>query len=505
MSPTHRLPGGAAGPVAGRAHRRPDPRRHRHRRHHRQGRCRQAHQPGRRRQVIDRVDIEKIIDRVDIQKIIERVDINAIVDKHRHRRPGRADRARLDHRPLDHRRPDRDPRRHPRPGRRAGRLHLALGQPADRAAEEAASTGPRARRCWSRRSWRRHDDRARPRPRADRRPAGPLRRRGQPAGRVRGRRRRLVGRLHARRRPPQRGGEAGHRSLVHPHQPPDPRLHRRCRLGVRLLHLPVGGQRQDPRHGRLRPAGGHGARVGRSAGVRPSCAPSGWRSRCSSPWASGSWASCSSASAVGSTTSSPAPPSSTTGTPGPPGCAGSPARRAPAARAHRRRRTRRARARLGGGPGGPARPSTMPRMSFTEVSRPHPQVAVVTLNRPERMNAMAFDVMIPFRDALREIGSDNDVRVVVITGAGRGFCSGADHENPGTMPNMDGLDATHHRPALHGDARRRDHHHPAAAPAGHRRRQRGRHRRRLLPGAGGRHQDRRATRPTSGPPASTTA
>ena len=81
----------------------------------------------------------------------------------------------------------------------------------------------------------------------------------------------------------------------------------------------------------------------------------------------------------------------------------------------------------------------MPRMSFTEVSRPHPQVAVVTLNRPERMNAMAFDVMIPFRDALRDIGSDNGVRVVVITGAGRGFCSGADHENPGTMPNMDGL------------------------------------------------------------------
>ena len=81
----------------------------------------------------------------------------------------------------------------------------------------------------------------------------------------------------------------------------------------------------------------------------------------------------------------------------------------------------------------------MPRMSFTEISRPHPHVAVVTLNRPERMNAMAFDVMIPFRDALREIGSDNNVRIVVITGAGRGFCSGADHENPGTMPNMEGL------------------------------------------------------------------
>jgi enoyl-CoA hydratase len=74
-----------------------------------------------------------------------------------------------------------------------------------------------------------------------------------------------------------------------------------------------------------------------------------------------------------------------------------------------------------------------------EVSTPHPHVAVVTLNRPERMNAMAFDVMIPFRDTLREIGYDNTVRVVVITGAGHGFCSGADLEDPGTIPHIDGL------------------------------------------------------------------
>ena len=139
---------------------------------------------------------------------------------------------------------------------------------------------------------------------------------------------------------------------------------------------------------------------------------------------------------------------------------------------------------------GVTRASTMPRMSFTEITRPHPQVAVVTLNRPERMNAMAFDVMIPFRDALREIGNDNAVRVVVITGAGRGFCSGADHENPGTMPNMDGLTLPDHRAALHGDARRRHLDHPPTAPARHRRRQRGRHRRRLLPRPGGRHPDR---------------
>jgi enoyl-CoA hydratase len=82
---------------------------------------------------------------------------------------------------------------------------------------------------------------------------------------------------------------------------------------------------------------------------------------------------------------------------------------------------------------------TMPVMSFVEVTKPHPHTALVTLNRPERMNAMAFDVMIPFRDALREIGSDNDVRVVIVTGAGSGFCSGADLEDPGTIPHIDGL------------------------------------------------------------------
>ena len=59
-------------------------------------------------------------------------------------------------------------------------------------------------------------------------------------------------------------------------------------------------------------------------------------------------------------------------------------------------------------------------MSFVLVDRPDPQVAVVTLNRPERMNAMAFDVMVPLRDALAEIGQDNEVRAVVLTGAGAG-------------------------------------------------------------------------------------
>ena len=78
-------------------------------------------------------------------------------------------------------------------------------------------------------------------------------------------------------------------------------------------------------------------------------------------------------------------------------------------------------------------------MSFVLVDKPRPHVTLVTLNRPERMNAMAFDVMIPFREVLEEISYDNDTRVVVITGAGHGFCSGADLEDSGHVPNIAGL------------------------------------------------------------------
>jgi enoyl-CoA hydratase len=78
-------------------------------------------------------------------------------------------------------------------------------------------------------------------------------------------------------------------------------------------------------------------------------------------------------------------------------------------------------------------------MSFVLIEKPRPHVALVTLNRPERMNSMAFDVMIPLRDALEEVSLDNDTRVVVLTGAGHGFCSGADLEDAGTIPNIAGL------------------------------------------------------------------
>jgi enoyl-CoA hydratase len=73
------------------------------------------------------------------------------------------------------------------------------------------------------------------------------------------------------------------------------------------------------------------------------------------------------------------------------------------------------------------------------VDRQRPDVALVTLNRPERMNSMAFDVMVPLKKLLDELTYDNSVRVIVLTGAGRGFSSGADHKSAGSVPNVDGL------------------------------------------------------------------
>jgi enoyl-CoA hydratase/carnithine racemase len=53
-------------------------------------------------------------------------------------------------------------------------------------------------------------------------------------------------------------------------------------------------------------------------------------------------------------------------------------------------------------------------------------VATVTFSRPERLNALTFEVYADLRDLLTEIPHRDDVRVLVITGTGRGFCSGGD-------------------------------------------------------------------------------
>ena len=53
-------------------------------------------------------------------------------------------------------------------------------------------------------------------------------------------------------------------------------------------------------------------------------------------------------------------------------------------------------------------------------------VATITLNRPERLNAISVEMLELLTQKLAEAEADGDVRVIVLTGAGRGFCSGLD-------------------------------------------------------------------------------
>src|SRR5207247_2919782 len=56
----------------------------------------------------------------------------------------------------------------------------------------------------------------------------------------------------------------------------------------------------------------------------------------------------------------------------------------------------------------------------------HDGIATITLNRPERLNAITFEVYHELTDFFAKLRDEKDVRVVVITGAGRAFCSGGD-------------------------------------------------------------------------------
>jgi enoyl-CoA hydratase/carnithine racemase len=56
----------------------------------------------------------------------------------------------------------------------------------------------------------------------------------------------------------------------------------------------------------------------------------------------------------------------------------------------------------------------------------HDGIATITLNRPERLNAITFEVYRELTDAFAALRDEREVRVVVITGAGRAFCSGGD-------------------------------------------------------------------------------
>jgi enoyl-CoA hydratase len=69
-------------------------------------------------------------------------------------------------------------------------------------------------------------------------------------------------------------------------------------------------------------------------------------------------------------------------------------------------------------------------MPNLELTYPRPDLAVLTLTRPEKLNALSYELVEDLHATLDAIRANNDCRVVVLTGAGRGFCSGLDLTDP---------------------------------------------------------------------------
>lgn len=65
-----------------------------------------------------------------------------------------------------------------------------------------------------------------------------------------------------------------------------------------------------------------------------------------------------------------------------------------------------------------------------ELTHPRPEIAVLTLNRPDKLNALDYELVEELHRTLDALGADNTCRAVVLTGAGRGFCSGLDLTSP---------------------------------------------------------------------------
>ena len=77
-------------------------------------------------------------------------------------------------------------------------------------------------------------------------------------------------------------------------------------------------------------------------------------------------------------------------------------------------------------------------MDYTEIAyEVEDQVATITLDRPDRLNAFTVTMMRELIDVFDQVDADDDVRAVIVTGRGRAFCAGADLAGGGDTFNAD--------------------------------------------------------------------
>lgn len=85
-------------------------------------------------------------------------------------------------------------------------------------------------------------------------------------------------------------------------------------------------------------------------------------------------------------------------------------------------------------------------MALVTIESVSEHVRVVWLDNPARLNSLSFALVSDLYDALDEVGADNRCRVVILTGAGRAFCSGLELEHAGMPPGTE--DMGRHRMGL---------------------------------------------------------
>ena len=74
-------------------------------------------------------------------------------------------------------------------------------------------------------------------------------------------------------------------------------------------------------------------------------------------------------------------------------------------------------------------------MGTVTLEQPSDAVRIIRLDRPERLNAITFELVADLHDALDTVAGDESCKVALLTGAGRGFCAGLDLKDFGTPPS----------------------------------------------------------------------